>query len=131
MRETTESALAAIPNRDPHLEPDLIPVLHEELRLLPEKYRSLVLLCYMEGKRSRPRKGLPGYPNGPGMQWRPRKRHREGFGGQKADVENRNGVNGTDFREVTRFTTADHEVLIALNGDYDASEERPMLYTTP
>jgi len=43
---------------------DLRPVLHEEVRRLPEKYRTLVVLCYLEGKTNEEAARLLQWPIG-------------------------------------------------------------------
>jgi RNA polymerase sigma-70 factor (ECF subfamily) len=41
---------AALPETERSGEPDVSPLIHEELRRLPDKYLRPVLLCYLEGK---------------------------------------------------------------------------------
>jgi RNA polymerase sigma factor (sigma-70 family) len=49
-RERPDADLAAVAAADAPAETDLAPVVHEEVRRLPEKYRDPVVLCYLEGK---------------------------------------------------------------------------------
>jgi len=52
-RRTREEAgfdLSALPGSDEPPNPDLQPVLHEEIRRLPIKYRAPIVLCYLESK---------------------------------------------------------------------------------
>jgi RNA polymerase sigma factor (sigma-70 family) len=48
--ERDGSDLTAVADRGRAAEPDLAPVLHEEVRRLPDKYRRPVVLCYLEGR---------------------------------------------------------------------------------
>jgi RNA polymerase sigma factor (sigma-70 family) len=49
-REETGFDLSALPGSDEPPNPDLQPVLHEEIRRLPIKYRAPIVLCYLESK---------------------------------------------------------------------------------
>jgi RNA polymerase sigma factor (sigma-70 family) len=49
-REQLGKDLTAVPGRDKPTEPDLAPLLHAEVERLPDKYRSPIVLCYLEGK---------------------------------------------------------------------------------
>lgn len=46
------------------VDPDLAPVLHEEVQRLPDKYRSPVVLCYLEGKTNQEAADLLQWPVG-------------------------------------------------------------------
>jgi RNA polymerase sigma factor (sigma-70 family) len=48
--ERDGSDLTAVADEGRVVEPDLGPVLHEEVRRLPDKYRCPVVLCYLEGR---------------------------------------------------------------------------------
>jgi RNA polymerase sigma factor (sigma-70 family) len=49
-RQQLAVEVAAVPGTDRTADPDLAPLLHEELQRLPEKYRRPVVLCHLEGK---------------------------------------------------------------------------------
>src|SRR5262249_51578111 len=49
-REQSGADLAAVPGAAEEADSDLAPLLHEEVRRLPDKYRRPVVLCYLEGK---------------------------------------------------------------------------------
>ncbi len=49
-RERPGFDLTSLPAAGEAINPDLRPVMHEEIRRLPEKYRAPVVLCYLEGK---------------------------------------------------------------------------------
>src|SRR5262245_61314253 len=48
--ERQDFDFSAVADAGRSADPDLAPVLHEEVRRLPDKYRGPVLLCYLEGK---------------------------------------------------------------------------------
>jgi RNA polymerase sigma factor (sigma-70 family) len=49
-RELSGADLSAVPGAAEEADSDLAPLLHEEVRRLPNKYRLPVVLCYLEGK---------------------------------------------------------------------------------
>jgi RNA polymerase sigma factor (sigma-70 family) len=49
-REAADVDLSELPSAAEPANPDLQPVLHEEIRRLPVKYRAPVVLCYLESK---------------------------------------------------------------------------------
>jgi RNA polymerase sigma factor (sigma-70 family) len=56
--------LTAVAARGCAVEPDLAPVLHEEVRRLPDKYRGPVVLCYLEGLTNEEAADRLGWPLG-------------------------------------------------------------------
>src|SRR5262245_20642013 len=50
VRERQHGDLPAVAGAGRSVDPHLAPLLHEEVRRLPDKYRSPVVVCYLEGK---------------------------------------------------------------------------------
>ena len=50
VRERQDGDLTAVAAAGRSVDPDLAPLLHEEVRRLPDKYRGPVVLCYLEAK---------------------------------------------------------------------------------
>jgi RNA polymerase sigma factor (sigma-70 family) len=66
-RRSHERQAPRMPNPEPDDEVlwrDLRPVLHEEVRRLPERYRAPFVLCYLEGKTNEEAARLLGWPKG-------------------------------------------------------------------
>ena len=56
--------MTSLPAIGEPLNPDIRPILHEEIRRLPEKYRAPVVLCYLEGKTNEEAAGQLRWPVG-------------------------------------------------------------------
>ncbi len=63
-RERRAAELAPTECSDIRSEVDLAPVLHEELGRLPERYRGVIVLCYLEGLSCEEAAGRLGWPVG-------------------------------------------------------------------
>ena len=63
-RERPGFDLTSLPAVGEPINPDLRPILHEEIRRLPEKYRAPVVLCYLEGKTNEEAAELLRWPVG-------------------------------------------------------------------
>jgi RNA polymerase sigma factor (sigma-70 family) len=63
-REQLGKDLTAVPSREKPSEPDLPPLLHAEVERLPDKYRSPIVLCYLEGKTNEEAARLLQWPIG-------------------------------------------------------------------
>jgi RNA polymerase sigma factor (sigma-70 family) len=63
-RREKESAMARPEAQSPNAEGDWVPLLDEELRRLPEKYRLPIVLCDLEGRTRREAAGRLGWPEG-------------------------------------------------------------------
>ena len=63
-RERPGFDLTSLPAAGAVLNPDLGPIMHEEIRRLPEKYRAPVVLCYLEGKTNEEAAGQLRWPVG-------------------------------------------------------------------
>jgi RNA polymerase sigma factor (sigma-70 family) len=50
VRERRDCDLTTVAGAGRSVDPDLAPLLHDEVQRLPDKYRGPVLLCYLEGK---------------------------------------------------------------------------------
>ncbi|HKB03941.1 MAG TPA: RNA polymerase sigma factor, partial [Gemmataceae bacterium] len=64
MTERPDCELTAAARADDLADPDVAPVLHEEVRRLPDKYRAPVVLCYLEGKTNEEAAGRLRWPVG-------------------------------------------------------------------
>jgi RNA polymerase sigma factor (sigma-70 family) len=64
MTERPDGDLTAAACFDTPADPDVAPVLHEEVGRLPDKYRAPVVLCYLEGKTNEEAAGRLQWPVG-------------------------------------------------------------------
>ncbi len=71
-RKAREQQVASMPNleaRDEQDNREVLAILNEELNQLPERYRILLVLCYLEGRTHEEAAGIVGCPRG-SMAWR-------------------------------------------------------------